>query len=276
MEDLNLSSSEGTESSSGSAAQETSSTSSSSGGSTSTKESPSSVDWEGILGQASSAPPEVLQKLLEAHPELAKTATRNVRKAEVQKLAEAQAEQFYSTRSAQTLSELETLRRQNNELLARNREAVLSTLSDSEQEAYKLREANQTQASELNYYKTVFAQREEQGAKDQIIQVAREDWGFDDDDVKKLEGADSVDKFVNTALKLSGEKRKRMADETKTLSEKLDALSRVVNGTSVHAATAHASSGGDSSYTDTEQGYLDGTVPLSRYLEARKKAGIGA
>jgi hypothetical protein len=280
MSDLALSSAEGTSGTTGADGGSTTATgtvstvgtqSTSSGGDQS---SSSAVNWESILSQAGTAPPEVIQKILETHPEVAKTATRNVRKTEIQRQAETLAEQLAAAKQSSTLQQLEAIRRERDMLVARSREQLLSTMTDQEQEAFKLKEQLATRDAEVNYYRTVFSQREEQEAKSQILRVAQEDWGLDDDDVKQLEATDSVDKFVNTALKLSGAKRKKMADETRTLAEKIDALSRVVNGTSVHAATAHASSGGDMSFEDAEAGFLDGRVSFERYMDARKKAGI--
>lgn len=244
---------------------------------------PSETDWDSYLSKLADAPGDKIQSLLEKHPDVAKLATKNVRRAEILRQGEELAKNLNREQLEQANRRTEELQRRLSEIEAASEEAKLSRMTDAEQIIYKREKELATVTSKLTQLEMQQQRRDEIEHRDNLIAEVADAWGLTDEDAKSLKeveplpGQDYVAVFQKKLWDTASARIKKLMTEGKQMAEKAGAVERVQSGTSTFAAAAETSPGGDLSFDELTRRVAesDGTDKnlMKLYGEARKKRG---
>ena len=201
-----------------------------------------------LLGET---PSDELIELLSANPELQKQATRTIRQADIRRHAESLAEKRTSELLGESTQEITTLRAQVAELKAAMDAGKLENMNSDERAAYTAQQQLVQVTERLKNFERIDALRDADDSIEAILGMARDEWGFDDGEIKELRKTAAKEppaKFMSAALKLASARAKKLNDDhgkkLDDLSTKLAALERGTSGVSTFAATTPAATGG--------------------------------
>lgn len=227
------------------------------------KESPS-FDWEAVKSH-----PEFkthAQSVYEANEEIRKEAVRGVRKTDIESRANERAKEI----AADDRKRADALQARLDAAELAREQALLSTMTDDEQERHKLQRRAEAAEAKVNRFETAVNSYENDQARDDIIAYAQTNWGLDDEGAAALrESPDSID-LMDKAFKAVTRQRAREQAELKDLRTKNTAQGRVLSGESTFAATGNAGAGGEMSDDEVADLYRTTGTSSPNYERVRK------
>ena len=223
-----------------------------------------SVDWDAVT-----AHPEFTtraQSAYEANEEIRKEALRGVRKTDIERRAEERAKEI----AAADKKRADELQARLDAAEAAREQALLSTMTDDEQERHRLNKELTTTRARLAEYETAKTKADNERAVDDIIAYAQREWGLSEENAETLrDSGDSID-LLDRALKAATKQWKQKEATLKDLETKNSAQSRVLSGESTFAATGNAGAGGEMSPDEIREAYRNTGTASPNYERVRK------
>ena len=202
---------------------------------------------------------------------LVKELSKDIRNRDIDRRAEVKAQTAVEAKLSEVNEKLEAIAARNKELETAADTARLSEMTDEQQEAHRLRKDLEAATAELNEHRSYKNTVAQERAKDDLIDHFAKEWGLDEpDELEALRKEETAQKLVDKAMKMGKARLEKLRAEVRSLGEKVAAKARVEEGTSAHAATAPAVSGGEMSRQSIRDKYANADPDDPGYAELSK------